>query len=1045
MRIIGSDPALIARITKLALEIVGVLVAGAIIAVLALGWRLTTGPISLDFARGMLQDALAPRDLPIEVEIGEPVFTWKGWTRVFDVTVKDVTLNGYDGALKAHAPSVQVRLSVSAMVNGIAAPVRITVNQPTIELSGALTANHGGSPVDAKWAAAILHEIATPAVAADRLSHLRLVEINDATVKSRGSDQAELNTMRGLNAKLARHPGVLRINATTVAAIGETVTNAALNITYDDTNNRVTGSANLNGVPFASLSRALPGISKMLTWSAPLDTDLTFVLQPPWKLQKASGSLLTKKGELGLPSMYSKPRPLESVSFDMAYNAATDSLDVSSLELVQDDITAIANLSIKDLSEGAAISFKASTENFPGHRLSKYWPANLAVDARRWVLGNLEGGTVPNAVIELEARIDPAAPLKPKMTRLDGAIEFKDVTGYYFRPLPPVTEIEGRAEFDLQKFVISIRSARLNDMDLEKTVVRLTELHNGREKAEIDASIRGPIHTALEILDHDILALAKRIGLDSDRITGLAGTRLRFAFPLINTLTLGQVDFAASSNMEGVGIPDIAAGHALSNGKLTLDLTRDGLRIDGTGLIAGTEANVTMDEVFTPNARIRKRRRLSGNFDDTTVKALGLPSFLTLAGPVLVDVEMLELADGQSEVSAILDLRATTLGIPALKWEKPAGSAGRVRFSLDMIGERVQRLRSASLLAADLGIDISAEFTPETGVLKHVQINQLVFADSTMTGDIDVEANGLYRVTVEGDRLDIRRFLEDEDEDAAPSPPGPRVVIKARFKEVQIGTLPPITDADMDLSNDGTRLNDIQLNGRVGGEPITIGFTVAENAKRFEIRAEDAGRVLRGFDLLNSISDGRLAITGVTTGEGANEHTVIDLSVRDFGLINAPVLAQVLNAAFLPGLVDILQGKGIRFERLTAKIDVTEERARILDALAYGSSLGISASGEIDRIGRVIDINGMIVPAYGLSRLIDQIPILGRIITGGEKEGLLAAEYLVDGGLDTPTVTVNPLTALTPGFLRALVKATNDPAVRNGKTSSPAQGDGPGR
>lgn len=1043
MRIIGSDPALTARIIKLALEIVGVLVAGVIIAVLALGWRLTTGPISLDFARGMLQDALAPRDLPIEVKIGEPVFTWKGWTRVFDVTVKDVSLNGYDGALEAHAPSVQVRLSVSAMVNGIAAPVRITVNQPTIKLSGALTANDGGSPVDARWAAAILHEIATPAVAADRLSHLRLVEINDATVESRGSGQAELITMRELNAKLARHPGVLRIDATTAAEIGETVTNAALNIAYDDANNRATGSAKLNGVPFASLSRAFPGISKMLTWSAPLDTDLAFVLQPPWKLQKVSGNLLTKNGELGLPSMYSKPRPLESISLDMAYNAATDSLDVSSLELIQDDITAIASLSIKDLSQGAAISFKASTKNFPGHRLSNYWPANLAVDARRWVLGNLEGGTVPKAVIELEAKIDPAAPLKPKMTRLDGAIEFRDVTGYYFRPLPPVTEIEGRAEFDLQKFVISIGSARLNDMDLEKTVVRLTELHNNREKAEIDASVRGPIHTALEILDHDILALAKRIGLDSDRITGLAGTRLRFAFPLINTLTLGQVDFAASSNMEGVGIPDIAAGHALSNGKLTLDLTRDGLRIDGTGLIAGAKANVTMDEVFTPNARIRKRRRLTGNFDDTTVKALGFPSFLTLAGPVLADVEMLELADGRSEVSAILDLRSTALGIPALKWEKPAGSAGRVRFSLDMIGERVQRLRSASLLAADLGVDLSAEFTPETGALKHVRIDRLVLADSTMTGDIHVEENGLYRATVDGDRLDIGRFLEEEED--ASSRPGPRVAIKARFNEIQIGALPPITDADMDLSSDGSRLNDIQLNGRIGGEPITIGYSIDEDAKRFEIRAEDAGRVLRGFDLLKSISDGRLAVTGVTTGEGANERTIIDLSVREFGLINAPLLAQVLNAAFLAGLVDILQGKGIRFERLTARIDVTEERAKIIDALAYGSSLGISASGEIDRIGRVIDINGMIVPAYGLSRLIDQIPILGRIITGGEKEGLLAAEYLVDGGLDTPTVTVNPLTALTPGFLRALVKATNDPAVRNGKSTSPAQGDGPGR
>ena len=34
-----------AKIVKLTLEIIGVLVAGVVIAILALGWRLTTGPI----------------------------------------------------------------------------------------------------------------------------------------------------------------------------------------------------------------------------------------------------------------------------------------------------------------------------------------------------------------------------------------------------------------------------------------------------------------------------------------------------------------------------------------------------------------------------------------------------------------------------------------------------------------------------------------------------------------------------------------------------------------------------------------------------------------------------------------------------------------------------------------------------------------------------------------------------------------------------------------------------------------------------------------
>lgn len=1032
---------MIARISILALEIVGVLVAGLMIAVLAIGWRLTTGPISLDFARGMLQDALAPRDLPVTVEIGEPVLTWKGWTRVFDVTVNDVRVSGYNGALDARAPTVEVRLSVSALAEGIAAPVRITVNKPTIHLGDSLSADNADGMFDGEWVAEILSQIASPESVSDRLSYLRLVELNDAAIDAPSPSGEQMITLRGLNASLSRHPSVLRINSTAIASLDGAATGLALDIDYDATVNRIHGSARLSGLPFAPIARALPEVEDALTWNAPLDGAFTFELGPAWTLRKASGSISSQNGDLGLPALYAKPRHLDSLDFDIAFDAATDRLDITSLNLRQGKIHAAAEIRIRDLTKTPVVSLDASTQDFPGDRIMHYWPPSLGIDARNWMSKNLEGGRVPVANVEMEARFDRSAARPITVTRLVGGIDFKDVTGHYFRPLPPATKIVGRAAFDRTKFDISIESARLNDLQIEKSKVRFTDLDTNNEQAEIDAVVRGPVQSALEILNHQTLDLGRHIKLDTKSVIGLAGTRLRFAFPLLNALTLEQVDFAASANLEGVGIPDVAAGHALSDGKLTLELNRDSLRIDGTGLVAGGHATLTMDEVFTRNARIRTHKRLTGTFADAVIKELGLPEFARLDGPVIVDVEALDLADGGGELTAVIDLRDARLALPALKWAKPAKAAGRVRFSLETRDGRVQRMRSASLLAADLGVDLSAEFTPDTGALERVRFHRLVLAESTMTGGLMVAADGRLEVTVSGDRLDIRRFMEDDGSETVPS--DQPITINARFKEVLIGPLPPVLDAVMRVREDGATLSDIQLDGRIGGEPISIGYRVGGQAKHFEIRAEDAGKVLRGFELLDSINGGKLAITGTTTGSSGNERTLIDLSVREFGLIQAPVLAQVLNAAFLPGLVDTLQGKGIRFERLNAKIDVTKERARILDALAFGSSLGISAAGEVDRVARVINMNGMIVPAYGLSRLIDQIPILGRIITGGEKEGLLAAEYLVGGGLDGPTVTVNPLTALTPGFLRALVRATNDPAVATPKPADP--GEGPGR
>jgi hypothetical protein len=48
------------------------------------------------------------------------------------------------------------------------------------------------------------------------------------------------------------------------------------------------------------------------------------------------------------------------------------------------------------------------------------------------------------------------------------------------------------------------------------------------------------------------------------------------------------------------------------------------------------------------------------------------------------------------------------------------------------------------------------------------------------------------------------------------------------------------------------------------------------------------------------------------------------------------------------------------------------------------------------------------------------VPILGKLLLGGEGQGLFAANYRAVGPIDDPKISVNPLSALAPGFLRNL-------------------------
>ena len=79
-------------------------------------------------------------------------------------------------------------------------------------------------------------------------------------------------------------------------------------------------------------------------------------------------------------------------------------------------------------------------------------------------------------------------------------------------------------------------------------------------------------------------------------------------------------------------------------------------------------------------------------------------------------------------------------------------------------------------------------------------------------------------------------------------------------------------------------------------------------------------------------------------------------------------------------------------------------------------------------------LHGTIVPAYTINSLLGNIPILGEIFVGEKGSGVFAARYAIKGSLDDPTVTVDPLAALTPGFLRNIFSILDSgPAERKAR------------
>lgn len=83
--------------------------------------------------------------------------------------------------------------------------------------------------------------------------------------------------------------------------------------------------------------------------------------------------------------------------------------------------------------------------------------------------------------------------------------------------------------------------------------------------------------------------------------------------------------------------------------------------------------------------------------------------------------------------------------------------------------------------------------------------------------------------------------------------------------------------------------------------------------------------------------------------------------------------------------------------------------------------------GAVDFGRNTVDISGNVVPFYGINAVVGAVPLVGDLLTGGDKEGVFAAPYSVSGDREDPAISVNPLAMALPGVLRNFMPGAGSP------------------
>jgi hypothetical protein len=137
---------------------------------------------------------------------------------------------------------------------------------------------------------------------------------------------------------------------------------------------------------------------------------------------------------------------------------------------------------------------------------------------------------------------------------------------------------------------------------------------------------------------------------------------------------------------------------------------------------------------------------------------------------------------------------------------------------------------------------------------------------------------------------------------------------------------------------------------------------------------------------------------------------VTNIQVRD-----APILAELLGAISVVGLLEQLNDSGLAFSQAEAQFRTSPAGVTVTAASAVGASLGVSLSGSFNSATEGLNMSGVISPIYLLNGI-------GSIFTR-RGEGLFGFNYTLTGSASDPVVSVNPLSILTPGMFREIFRA----------------------
>jgi hypothetical protein len=1035
------------RLLRIIAEIALALLVILAIGVGTLAWRLKEGPLELPWLARRLESTAS--SAAMHLSVGTAALAWEGFSggadRPLDIRLTDVSAIDADGTHIADIPKAAVTLSTRWLLLGHVVPISLEVDGLRLAVvraeDGTVTIATGPQTQPAAGSSKFL----------DQILELRRVHLWDAAVSVVDRQFGLTWQAPQVSFDLRRPaPGELAGTAEVALVLGD----QQVHLTADAAPRRDEPGTivhfHLTPLTPAAVASFAPALAPLSTLDVPVrfsgsaDLDTGFALTAfTAEARLASGRLIVGNG--GIPVVNGL---VDANGTPGLINLRLERLELAPREsgpftIVQGTAQARRNADRVEATLGLDIDQVAFAD------LPVLWPEGIGgPGSRRWVTANITGGIASNGHVEvsLQAGSDFS---KPNVVSLAGGIDGHDLTVHFLRPLPPIEHGEARLSLTSPDQIdIDVRSGRQGALTVRGNV-RLTGINADDQYADITANIAGPLADAIAVLKQPRLKLFAHRAFNLQGATGNSTADLAVPhLPLRDQLSMDDIQVRASGNVMDAHLDAAIDGKPLDQGNLSWEAGNDGMKLNGAATLAGIPAqlDVQMDFRAGPPNQVLQKISVSGTADARQLASVGLDLSDTLAGPATLQATLQSRRDGRGEASIRADLAASEVRVTRLNWKKPAARPATAEAHVLLDNDRVAQVDRLQIAGA--GIDVQGQMDFSGGAPAALRLSRLRLDPSTdARGEVRWPARPgtPWLISASGASIDATGEFSRNGErqpKSADDKPGSPWTIDAAFDRVVLGPERAASAVKLHAESDGRITRQLRLSGQTEARaPFSLTIAPEGRGRRLSGEAADAGGLLRGLDVFDKIEGGRLTLTGSYDDSIPAHRLTGRAEITDFHVRNAPALGKILQAMTLYGLVQALQSGGLAFSHLEAPFKLADDVLGIDDARAYSASLGMTAKGRIDLARNVCDVQGTIVPAYFFNSLLGSIPFVGRLFAPERGGGVFAATYSIAGNCDDPRVGVNPLAALTPGFLRGLFGMF--PGSAEGSPRPPPSGPNP--